>query len=418
MTKQVGTSLRGGSSSEVGRRQVNQDRVLLSDDNRLFAVADGMGGHRGGATAAELAVTELAQHPLTDTLSLRDAIIAANRIVFERSQNDPELQGMGTTITAVALVEVDGEERIAIANVGDSRTYLLRNGELEQLTEDHTLVAELVRDGHLTADEAKTHKNRSVVTRAIGVEPDVDVDLLEVLPAAGDRYLLCSDGLTGDVGTALIAATLRRFADPGEASRDLVRVALANGSKDNISAVVVEVDSDGDLAVAASSALVSTPMAGHADGSEDTADPDAMTIDGAVPASAKRLSGRSNAGPATTRAPRKKRVITVRSVLFFALLGIIGGVAWWALTNAPKEVILDPTTSAVSTSAVTTVTPSTVVSPAGPASTLSLPSTSAPPTTTVTTTTLPSATTAPPASRLGTTLPPQTVQFDSGPSVT
>jgi PPM family protein phosphatase len=412
MTKQNGTSLRGGSSTEVGRRQVNQDRVLLSNDNRLFAVADGMGGHRGGATAAELAVTELAQHQLTDTLSLRDAIISANRIVFERSQNDPELQGMGTTITAVALVEVDGEERIAIANVGDSRTYLLRNGELEQLTEDHTLVAELVRDGHLTADEAKTHKNRSVVTRAIGVEPDVDVDLLEVLPAAGDRYLLCSDGLTGDVGTALIAATLRRFADPGEASRDLVRVALANGSKDNISAVVVEVDSDGDLAIAASSALISTPMTsgGEADATTTTANTTA------IPVSAKRLSGRADANPTNNRAASgRKRVITLRSVMFFALLGVIGGVAWWALTNAPKEVIIDPPTSVVvTTSGSTVAVPATTVAPSGPPSTLSLPSTSTPPSSPPTTQT-PSATTSPKTEPLGTTLPSPTVRFDSAP---
>ncbi len=381
MTKRTGTILRGGASTDTGRRQVNQDRVLIADDQRLFAVADGMGGHRGGATAAELTVTELASHHPTSTESLRDAIQSANKIVFDRSQNDPDLQGMGTTVTALALVEVNGEERLAIANVGDSRTYLLRNGELEQLTEDHTLVAELVRDGHLTADEARTHKNRSVVTRAIGVEEEVEIDLMEVLPSVGDRYLLCSDGLSGDVGISMMAATLRRFADPTEASRDLIRLALANGSKDNISVVVVEVESDGNSALAASQ-LLDTRPSGSTKVAPEEEDP---TLVQAPQPLTRRSARKQSPTPITPTSTPRKRIITGRSVLFFALLGVIGGVAWWALTNSPADVITDPTTSFVP---VTTPAPSVATTSTGELSTgqpLSTANTTAPPTTTATT---------------------------------
>ena len=186
--------LRAGSATDPGRvRPVNQDRVLILD-NRLYAVADGMGGHRGGEVAAQLTIEELPRAitlpdrsesgPLTSD-ELVAAIERANRHVLDVADSDPELHGMGTTVTALAPVaSADGDILLAVFNVGDSRTYWLRNGELSQLTDDHNMVAELVRDGRITVDEARHHRQRSVLTRALGVEPDIDVDVIEILADA------------------------------------------------------------------------------------------------------------------------------------------------------------------------------------------------------------------------------------------
>src|SRR5204863_5175541 len=133
------------------------------------------------------------------------------------AQERTERRGMGTTLTAVALVTEDGEEELAVANVGDSRAYLFQQGDLVQVTEDHSLVEELVRGGQLTPEEAQVHPQRSIITRALGMEPEIDVDAWNVIPYAGDRLLLCSDGLTNELSTDRIAAVLRQLADPQEA---------------------------------------------------------------------------------------------------------------------------------------------------------------------------------------------------------
>src|SRR5437870_10578968 len=161
---------------------------------------------------------------------------------------------MGTTMTALALVEEDGEERLAVVNVGDSRAYLLQQGELSQLTEDHSLVEELVREGRLSPEDAIDHPQRSMITRALGLEPDVEVDSWQLLPFAGDRVLLCSDGLTNEISDDRIESTLRRLGDPQEAADELVRLARDAGGGDNITVIVVDVVDDDDKAAVASAA--------------------------------------------------------------------------------------------------------------------------------------------------------------------
>ena len=235
--------LRSGARSHVGQlRDKNQDCAFVSD--RVVAIADGMGGPPGGDVASQLAVESLRAamaDPVIDNLS--DAFHWANDQVWEKSA-ERDLRGMGTTMCALALVHdgADGEPpRLAIANVGDSRIYLLRDGELELRTEDHSLVEEMVRDGRITAEEALAHGQRNIVTRAIGIAPTVEVDSWPIEPEVGDRFLLCSDGLFNEVDPNRIAATLRRLADPDEAASELVAMANQAGGRDNITCAVVDV---------------------------------------------------------------------------------------------------------------------------------------------------------------------------------
>ncbi len=248
-------TLKAGAATDVGRvREVNEDRYLVAD--RVYAVCDGLGGHQAGEVASETAAHTLEAaftEPTVDRLI--EAVEAANRAIWQLAQDQPDKRGMGTTITAVAVVEQDGEDQLALVNVGDSRGYLLRDSELTQLTEDHSLVAEMERDGRLTHEEARVHPQRAVITRALGLEPDVEIDHLELLPYRGDRLLLCSDGLTNEVADDQIGSTLRRLADPNEAAKDLVTQARANGGNDNITAVVIDVTDDEGRAEEASAAL-------------------------------------------------------------------------------------------------------------------------------------------------------------------
>ncbi|HEX4903368.1 MAG TPA: Stp1/IreP family PP2C-type Ser/Thr phosphatase [Acidimicrobiales bacterium] len=246
-----GVRLRWGGASDVGQvRQVNQDSMFLG--SAIFVVADGMGGHAGGEVASRLTVEtieeELEANPspgLRRVLDLVTAVQAANDRVWEESEQDPSLAGMGTTVVAIGLVEEAGETRLAIVNVGDSRAYRLSDGNLDQISEDHSLVGELYREGRISADEAQHHPQKNIVTRAVGIERFVDVDEFQVLPRTGDRYLLCSDGLTDEVGEAEIADVLRTVDDPDEAAQLLVQQANRNGGRDNITVVVVDVLDDG-----------------------------------------------------------------------------------------------------------------------------------------------------------------------------
>jgi serine/threonine protein phosphatase PrpC len=248
-------TLKAGAATDVGRvRDVNEDRYLVADG--IFAVCDGLGGHQAGEVASDTAVHTLETaftEPAVDRLI--EAVEAANRAIWQLAQDQPDKRGMGTTITAVAVVEQEGEDQLALVNVGDSRGYLLRDSELTQLTEDHSLVAEMERDGRLTHEEARVHPQRAVITRALGLEPDVEIDHLELLPYRGDRLLLCSDGLTNEVADDQIGSILRRLADPTEAAKDLVTQARANGGNDNITAVVIDVTDDDGRAEEASAAL-------------------------------------------------------------------------------------------------------------------------------------------------------------------
>ncbi|HEX2273361.1 MAG TPA: Stp1/IreP family PP2C-type Ser/Thr phosphatase, partial [Acidimicrobiales bacterium] len=243
------TVLRSGAATDVGRvRQSNEDRYLVRDDIGLFAVADGVGGHQAGEVASQTSV-EMLEEAFEDEEPTTEGLVAAvkeaNQAVWQLAQSASEKRGMGTTLTAVALVEEDGEDHLAVANVGDSRAYLFQQGELTQLTEDHSLVEELYRDGQITREEAEVHPQRSIITRALGMDPEIEVDSWLLIPYRGDRILLCSDGLTNELPDDRIASALRRISDPEEAAKDLVRQARANGGNDNITVVVIDM-TDGD----------------------------------------------------------------------------------------------------------------------------------------------------------------------------
>lgn len=233
-----------GAASDTGRvRQANEDSYLVVDG--LFAVADGMGGHQAGEVASHLALETLhAEFTAAGTDVLVRAVENANHTLVSRSTADPELAGMGTTLVAMALVDAAGRDAIGVVNVGDSRLYLLSDGELAQITEDHSLVATMERQGRLTAAEAAVHPQRNILTRALGIDGAVLVDSWEILPVVGDRYLICSDGLFNEVDENRISATLRRIADPSEACRELIRLANEGGGRDNITCVVVDVVDD------------------------------------------------------------------------------------------------------------------------------------------------------------------------------
>ncbi len=214
----------------------------------LFAVADGMGGARAGEVAARLAATALEE---ADTQTKGEEGVAtlieeANRRIWERAVTDPTTSGMGTTVTA-ALVDMSSGQ-VAIGHVGDSRAYLLRGGSLEQLTTDHSLVAELVQSGVLTPEEAERHPQRSAITRALGTEPSVRVETFTVAGEVGDLFLLCSDGLSVMLGDDEVAEAVESAdRDPAVAAEKLIAAANAQGGEDNITVVLFElVEGDPD----------------------------------------------------------------------------------------------------------------------------------------------------------------------------
>jgi protein phosphatase len=251
------TTLRSGSATHVGQvRSNNQDSLLVLADADLYGVADGMGGHNGGEVASAMAVENLEEHAGEASLeNLKQAARIGNRAIFEKAGNDAELHGMGTTLCAVRVVPGPEGDEIAWINVGDSRIYLFRDGSLIQLSRDHSLVEDLLRDGQLTEDEAKVHPKRNIITRALGIDVDVDVDGSTVIPFNGDRFLLCSDGLFGEVTADQISSVLRRLADPTEAAEELVRLANDSGGRDNITVVIVEVVDDDGRSLMAAAAL-------------------------------------------------------------------------------------------------------------------------------------------------------------------
>src|SRR5262245_52781160 len=218
------------------KRRRNEDAYVIAPP--LFAVADGMGGAQAGEVASGLAAGALEESGANGGGERRvtELIQEANRRVHQRATTDAATAGMGTTITA-ALVEPDG--RVVFGHVGDSRAYLLRDDRLEQLTDDHTLVAELVRRGELSPGEAEVHPQRSVITRALGTDPDVDVDTFAVDAQPGDVFLICSDGLSSMVDFGEIEEILRRHRDDlAGASRALILAANRGGGEDNITAVL------------------------------------------------------------------------------------------------------------------------------------------------------------------------------------
>ncbi|MFR8044636.1 MAG: Stp1/IreP family PP2C-type Ser/Thr phosphatase [Eggerthella lenta] len=227
-----------GSRTDIGcLRDHNEDSLVVTPP--LFAVADGMGGHAAGEVASEIAVrvlSELApEHP--DGEALGRAIEEANRAVIQAAREGRGRQGMGTTMTAAML---EGE-RLVIAQVGDSRAYLLHQGKLQQLTRDHSLMADMIEAGQLTPEEARTHPQRSVITRALGSDAHLHPDIYEINVETGDRLLICSYGLSGMIFDDQIENTLRRVQDPQRCASQLVNEAIAAGGHDNVTVIVADV---------------------------------------------------------------------------------------------------------------------------------------------------------------------------------
>ncbi len=227
-----------GSRTDIGcLRDHNEDSLVVTPP--LFAVADGMGGHAAGEVASEIAVrvlSELApEHP--DVEALGRAIEEANRAVIQAAREGRGRQGMGTTMTAAML---EGE-RLVIAQVGDSRAYLLHQGKLQQLPRDHSLMADMIEAGQLTPEEARTHPQRSVITRALGSDAHLHPDIYEINVETGDRLLICSDGLSGMIFDDQIENTLRRVQDPQRCASQLVNEAIAAGGHDNVTVIVADV---------------------------------------------------------------------------------------------------------------------------------------------------------------------------------
>ena len=268
------------AATDVGRMRKNNEDSYLSS-KPVAAVADGMGGHSAGEVASAIAIEELAAlgrrgpwaNETDATDDLKQAILRANRRIREMAASDRKLNGMGTTL--VALLE-DGD-MVHVANVGDSRGYLLRQGELSQVTVDHSLVQELVDDGRLSPEDAERHPQRSVITRALGIDPEVEFDLFTYKLQIGDRLLLCSDGLSDVVEPSQIRNVLLRVRNSHQAARKLVTVANEQGGPDNITVIVVDAvdeatalameeggDTTGDLAVgSATGALPVVEGDGH-----------------------------------------------------------------------------------------------------------------------------------------------------------
>lgn len=228
-----------GSRTEIGNvREHNEDSLTVLPP--LFAVADGMGGHEAGEIASEITINTLNDlaPQSADAEALARAVVAANLNVIKAPSQGVGREGMGTTLTAAILEK----ERLVIAQVGDSRAYLLHNGSLQQLTRDHSLMADMIEAGQLTEAEARVHPNRSVITRAIGSDPHMQPDLYELNVETGDRLLLCSDGICGMIEDHEIASIMRQAPSAQSCADQLVEAALAAGGFDNATAIVVDVE--------------------------------------------------------------------------------------------------------------------------------------------------------------------------------
>jgi protein phosphatase len=307
------------SVTDAGRRRRHNEDSFVCEPP-LFAVADGMGGAQAGEIASRLAATAL-RDPRPDEASGEPLVVSliqeANRRVYERAHEDVAASGMGTTMTA-ALLEGD---TVAIGHVGDSRAYRIRDSALEQLTEDHSLVAELVRSGKLSPEEAEVHPQRSVITRALGTEPDVDVDSFSITVRAGDVLMLCSDGLTSMVADRRILELVEKHRDDLErAGKALVDEANREGGEDNITVILFE--------VAASPTDTATTQVSRDEDDEDTlTEVDGVTVLAVDDPTVERIE---------PPPPRPKRRVARAAVALgiLAVLALLGAAAVFALSRS------------------------------------------------------------------------------------
>jgi serine/threonine protein phosphatase PrpC len=316
-----------GASDPGRKRRRNEDSYVI--DPPLFAVADGMGGAQAGEIASKLAANAVRG---SGPGRLEELIQEANRQVHQRSVEDAAASGMGTTLTVAEIAD----ELVSIGHVGDSRAYLVRGGRLEQLTQDHSLVAELVRSGKLTPEEAESHPQRSVITRALGTDPDVDVDTFAIEPRAGDLFLLCSDGLTTMVDDETIERLVEEKRDDLDSLvKALIRAANKGGGEDNITVVAFEI-ADRDASDAALAETRTMPAAGvdHSDPDEE----DTLTEADRVPAVDTMVVSADEIAAAyekrEERKPKRRllgRLLAILAVLI--ALAAIALLALWGLTR-------------------------------------------------------------------------------------
>jgi protein phosphatase len=322
-----------GARSDVGRgRPENEDSFLVDREHHLYAVADGMGGHRAGEVASATAIETLKAAYLGGQ-PIDAAVEAANAAVFAKAADNAAMRGMGTTLTAITVQ--DGTA--VFGHVGDSRAYLMRDGAATQVTDDHSLVEQLVREGRLTPEEAQNHPQRAIITRALGVDARVDVDTYRVDLRPGDRLLICSDGLTNMLSDEAIAGTLRRHADPQQAANTLVDMANQAGGDDNITVVILDALADGDGTAA--SATAAAPTREEPTGEWQVAGAGGGTVGARNPTAAEDTEPPSDAdfGSApTVRGGARGRHPGVRAALLWglpilAVVGIAtGAVGWYA----------------------------------------------------------------------------------------
>ncbi len=331
-----------GASTDTGQvRDGNEDSYLVDRRLDLFAVADGMGGHRAGEIASATALDGL-RTAIEGGSPVPDAVGRANAAVWDKAAGDTDLAGMGTTLTAATF----GDGTLTIAHVGDSRAYLLRGDRLERLTTDHSLVEELVRDGKLTEDQAAVHPQRSVITRALGVDSTVEVDVYSVVLEPADRVILCSDGLTSMVRAPRIAEILREESDPTRAANALVDAANAAGGEDNITVVVLDAVAEARDPLPSSLAAAIRPRPPGAVDPVEVVEPPAVEVT-TTTTSIDATSSPPDTETPTPALPRdtaryreskraRRGARTVGRVLLFAvpillIVGIaIGAVGWYA----------------------------------------------------------------------------------------
>jgi serine/threonine protein phosphatase PrpC len=315
-----------GASDTGRKRRRNEDAYVVAPP--LFAVADGMGGAQAGEVASRLAAAALEDTDpgaLLGSERVISLIQEANRRVYERSNADPSASGMGTTMT-VALVEGGV---VTFGHVGDSRAYLLRDGAMEQLTEDHSLVNELLKSGKLSPEEAETHPQRSVITRAVGTDPDVDVESFTIEAREGDVFLICSDGLTDMVADEEIFAVLDRHHDDlDRATKALVSAANRGGGVDNITVVAFAFGADGDT--------VTMPAVGADDDTVDGLKPPTETVDTIVvpPDQVEDVllePGSAEAHAAVQREPISPAARVRLVLVMLVLLGVAAVLLVWGL---------------------------------------------------------------------------------------
>jgi PPM family protein phosphatase len=312
---------RASALTDTGRRRPQNEDTFVCDPP-LYAVADGVGGAQAGEIASRLAATALEERA-RDALgeeTLVTLLQAANERIYRHALEDPTAAGMGTVVTALLVDEASG--RVAIGHVGDSRAYRLRDGVLEQLTADHSLVGELVRAGQLSAEEAEQHPHRSVITRAVGTEPSLEVETLSVETAPGDLYLICSDGLTDIVRDAEIAELiLAAGKDPDAAAEALVDAANRNGGIDNITVVLFEIVEGEPLPLEAPEPEPA-PLAAEPD--EDTMEQALQEANAPEPEAQRAKVSRFGAGKG-----KGGRWLALLAILL--VLGAAALVVWWSV---------------------------------------------------------------------------------------